>query len=174
MYSRTTGALARPTPQLPDNRSTPLFSPFLSPLSKTPAKEKQQKHPSSPNHLWGWGGGAPATGWRQEPCAAHGEQVALGPSSITDQSKKREKERGGEGAVAEMLERERERGSESWAEKTNRTEAAVCVRSAGSFRMFSTAVLLSENLLEGYLLLALSFIISQEEPGHLVGRRSRG
>lgn len=73
-----------------------------------------------------------------------------------------------------MLERERERGSESRAEKTNRTEAAVCVRSAGSFRMFSTAVLLSENLLEGYLLLALSFIISQEKPGHLVGRRSQG
>lgn len=40
--------------------------------------------------------------------------------------------------------------------------------------MFSTAVLLSENLLEGYLLLALSFIISQEEPGHLVGPRSQG
>lgn len=43
-----------------------------------------------------------------------------------------------------MLEREketeRERERESQSEKTNRTEAAVCVRSAGSFRMFYTAV----------------------------------
>lgn len=39
----------------------------------------------------------------------------------------------------------RERERERQAEKTNRTEAAVCVRSAGSFRMFSAAVLLSEN-----------------------------
>lgn len=140
MYSRTTGALARPTPQLPDNRSTPLFSFFLSPLYKTLAKEKQQKQPPPKSLVRG----APATGWRQERCAAHSAQVALGPSSITDQSRGREKERrreGGEGAIAEMLERERERGRESQAEKTNRTEAAVCVRSAGSFRMFSTAVL---------------------------------
>lgn len=72
-----------------------------------------------------------------------------------------------------MLERERERGRESQAEKTNRTEAAVYVRSAGSFRMFSTAVLQSEKLLEGYLLLALSFIISQEKSGHLLGQCSR-
>lgn len=94
----------------------------------------------------------------------------MGLSSITDQSRKREgeKERGGEGAIAEMLERERERGRDSQAEKTNRTEAAVCVRSAGSFRMFSTAVLQSKKLLEGYLLLALSFIISREKPGHLL------
>lgn len=33
-----------------------------------------------------------------------------------------------------------ERERESQSEKTNRTEAAVCVRSAGSFRMFYTAV----------------------------------
>lgn len=72
-----------------------------------------------------------------------------------------------------MLERERERGRDSQAEKTNRTEAAVCVRSAGSCRMFSTAVLQSKKLLEGYLLLALSFIISREKPGHLFGQRSR-
>lgn len=41
-----------------------------------------------------------------------------------------------------MLEK---RGGESRAEKTNRTEAAVCVRSVGSSRMFSTAVLQSEH-----------------------------
>lgn len=66
-----------------------------------------------------------------------------------------------------MRERERQ------AEKTNRTEAAVCVRSVGSFRMFSTAVLQSAKLLEAYLLLALSFIIRQEEQGHLFGWRER-
>lgn len=41
--------------------------------------------------------GVPATDWRQERRAAHSEQVALGPSSITDQSREREMERRGGG-----------------------------------------------------------------------------
>lgn len=96
------------------------------------------------------------------------------PLSLTraERERKREGERGERGRRSNCGDvRKRER--ESQAEKTNRTEAAVCVRSAGSFRMFSTAVLQSEKLLEGYLLLALSFIISQEKPGQLFGQRSR-
>lgn len=65
-----------------------LFLDFpLSPLYKTLANEKQQDPPPNPSLeirvCWG---GAPATDWRQEQCTAHSEKVALGPSSITDQS----------------------------------------------------------------------------------------
>lgn len=101
--SWTTGALARPAPQLPDNRSTPPFRFFLSPLYKTLAKEKQQKRPPPPPSPKSQVRGAPATGWRQERCAAHSEQVALGPSSITDQSRERERE--GERGEREQLQR---------------------------------------------------------------------
>lgn len=122
MYSRTTGALARPTPPQPDNRSAPLFRFFLSPLYKTVAKERQQKQPPRPKSL---ARGAPATGWRQERCAAHSEQVALGPSSITDQSRERGRGRGSN--CGDVRKREGEGERESARQRKQTGQRLQCV-----------------------------------------------
>lgn len=52
---------------------------------------------------------------------------------------------GGAGGNGRDVRKRGGKGESKGAEKTNRTEAAVCVRSEGSFRMFSTAVLQSQS-----------------------------
>ena len=69
--------------------------------------------------------GVPATDWRQERCAAHSEQAALAPSSLTHQSRatERERERRGGGNCGDVR---KERGREPGRENKQDRGCSVC------------------------------------------------
>lgn len=178
MYRRTTGALAQAAPQLPDNRSATLFRfsplPSLQDTGEWEATGPPPKHPPQPLARDSCVLGGCSCDWLAPRTVYCPQWEGRSGPFLYHWPERREKVMGWreEGAIAEMLEREKEteRERERASQRKQTGQRLQCVSGQRGVSECSTPLW---KLLEGYLLLALSFIISQEKQGHLFGQCSR-
>lgn len=154
----------------------PLFLGFSSPLCTRHWQKRSSR--SNPSQIPGegvrGGGGLLRLAGAKNDVLPTVSRSLWALFSIADQSKGRWGEGAGGWAMVEMLEREKERVREGEPGRENKQDrgCSVC-QVSGEFQNVLHCCSPERKLLEGYLLLALSFIISLEMQGHLFGQSER-